>query len=248
MEEECSQWENLAKELEERDRFYQAGNQYRQAASCYLERAAEMSRKAAENFHIQAEVSSEANDHDMAATAYFEAATQYRQMDEYDTALTLFENAAEQALQVGKTETAAQSYLWAAFSCHRLGNKEYFLTCAENMANLYSKAAEEAFREAKAERAVMDLSLAAMGLATINRTSEAQEKIAKARMVIDRTIWDWLRTILDFAEALANRRLSDASRLLRRFEQEETIQELMDACLSIVEETIESEPLTSTSQ
>ena len=169
MEEECSQWENIAGEFLENEIFYQAANQYKHAADCYLDKVIEMTRKAAENYHIYAEQSVEKDDHKSAATAYFEAATQYREVSDYATALTLYENAAKEALLVRRTETAAQANLWAAFSCHKLGNKEYFLTCAKNMGDLYSKAAEKALDDGKAERAVIDYSLAAMGFATIDK-------------------------------------------------------------------------------
>ena len=48
MEEECAQWERLAGELAESENYYQAANQYKSAASCYLDRVIEMTRKAAE--------------------------------------------------------------------------------------------------------------------------------------------------------------------------------------------------------
>lgn len=236
MEEECGQWERLAGEFAEGDKFYQAANQYKQAASCYLERAIEMTKKAAENYHIYAEARMETGDSKTAATAYFEAATQYRQVNQNDTALTLFENSAEQALAAGMIETAAQAYLWAAYSCHQLQNHEYFLTCAENMARLYSQASEKALENGDAERAVIDLALAAMGLVTIERMDEAKERIAKAKRVLNRTTWDWLKTLVSFSEFLISNKLDEAERLLNTFKEEEAIQEVMGACLSIIRE------------
>jgi tetratricopeptide (TPR) repeat protein len=236
MEQDCSQWERLAGEFAEVEKFYQAANQYEQAAACYLDRVEEMTRNSAENYHIYAEASLEKDDHRSAAQGYFEAATQYRQISEHDTALTLYENAAKEALLERMTETAAQAYLWAAFACHKLGNKEYFLTCAKNMGNLYKKAAKKALDEGKAERAVIDLSLAAMGFATIERMDEAREEIKKARRIIDKTRWVWLKTLLSFSEALTENNLDKADELLEDFEEEETIQEVMGACLNIREE------------
>ncbi|NWF95554.1 MAG: hypothetical protein HXY34_05390 [Candidatus Thorarchaeota archaeon] len=236
MEHECSQWERLAGEFAESDKFYQAANQYKQAAACYLDKVVEMTRKAAENYHIFAEASAESDDHKTAATAYFEAATQYKQVSEFDTALTLFENSADQALEAGLTETAAQAYLWAAYSCHKLNNSDYFLTCAENMAKLYSQAADKALEEGKAERAMIDLSLAAIGLSTIQMSADARERIEKAKRIVDKTRWEWLPVLLSFSEALADNRLDDAEDLLKSFNAEETIREVMGACLNILEE------------
>jgi tetratricopeptide (TPR) repeat protein len=236
MEDECGQWERLAGEFAEAEKYFQAANQYKQAASCYLDHVVEMTRKAAEYFHRYAEMTYEKGDHKTAAMAYFEAASQYRQVDEQATALTLFENAAREALEARLTETAAQSYLWAAHACHKLGNSEYFLTCADNMAKLYDKAAEEAVQDGKAERAVIDFSLAAMGFATIEKAPEAKKRIDRARRIVDKTTWDWLKTLLSFSQALTENRFDDAADLLKMFKQEETIQGVMDACLSILEE------------
>jgi tetratricopeptide (TPR) repeat protein len=236
MEDECGQWERLAGEFAETKKYFQAAKQYKQAAICYLERVVEMTKKAAEYFHYHAEDSVEKDDHKAAALAYFEAATQYKQLNDFATALTLFENAAREALEEKMTETAAQSYLWAAHSCHKLGNSEYFLTCADNMGQLYDKAADEALQDGKAERAVIDLSLAAMGLATIEKTTEAKKRIDKARRIVDKTTWDWLNSLLTFSQALTENRLEEADDVLKTFKQEETIQEVMDACLSILEE------------
>ena len=236
MEDDCTQWERLANEFLENNNYYQAANQFKQAASCYLDRALEMTKKAAEYYHMYAEDRVENDDHKAAATAYLEAATQYRQTSDFATALTLYENAAKEALLERMTETAAQAYLWAAFSCHRIGNREYFLTCAQNMGNLYDKAAEKAIDNGNAERAVIDLSLAAMGFATIERMDKAKERIEKAKKIIGRTMWDWLKTLLDFSENLAQNRLEEAGDLLKIFKEEEAIQEVMGACLSIREE------------
>ncbi|NHJ13404.1 MAG: hypothetical protein EAX95_06985 [Candidatus Thorarchaeota archaeon] len=237
MEEECTQWERLAGEFAEAEKYYQAANQYKQAASCYLDRVLEMARKAAEYYHMHAEQSVEAEDYKSAATSYFEAATQYRQTSEFDTALHLYENAAEQALEVDMTETAAQAYLWAAFACHRLGDYDYFLTCAENIGNLYDKAAEEALEEGRAQRAVIDLSLAAMGFATINKMSEARDRIEKAKKAIDKTREEWLKSLLNFVEALTRDKVDEAYQYLRDFEGQETIQDVMGACLDIILES-----------
>ena len=236
MEDDCTQWERLANEFLENNNYYQAANQFKQAASCYLDRALEMTKKAAEYYHMYAEGRVENDDHKAAATAYLEAASQYRQTGDFATALTLYENAAKEALLERMTETAAQAYLWAAFSCHRIGNREYFLTCAQNMGNLYDKAAEKAIDNGNAERAVIDLSLAAMGFATIERMDKAKERIEKAKKIIGRTTWDWLETLLDFSENLAENRLEEADDLLKIFKEEEAIQEVMGACLSIREE------------
>ena len=236
MEDDCTQWERLANEFLENNNYYQAANQFKQAAGCYLDRALEMTKKAAEYYHMYAEDRVENDDHKAAATAYLEAATQYRQASDFATALTLYENAAKEALLERMTETAAQAYLWAAFSCHRIGNGEYFLTCAQNMGNLYDKAAEKAIDNGNAERAVIDLSLAAMGFATIERMDKAKERIEKAKKIIGRTTWDWLETLLDFSENLAQNRLEEAGDLLKIFKEEEAIQEVMGACLSIREE------------
>jgi tetratricopeptide (TPR) repeat protein len=237
MEDECSQWERLAGEFVDGDKFNQAAHQFKQAAACYLDRVIEMTRKAAEYYHMHAEERVSAGESKAAASAYFEAATQYKQVSEYDTALTLFENAAEHALKEDLTETAAQAYLWAAFSCHKLGNREYFLTCAENMGNLYDKAAENAVEEGKAQTAVIDLSLAAMGFATIEKISEAKDRIEKARRAIDKTRGEWLETLVSYVESLAENRLDDAADHLKAFKGQDTIQELMGACLDIREET-----------
>ncbi len=242
-EHECAQWERLAGEFAGSEKFYQAANQYVQAAQCYLERVIEMTRKAAENYHIYAELNAEQGNNRTAAMAYFEAADQYRRVNEFDTALSLFENAADAALKEDLIETAAKSYLWAAFACHKLGNTEYFLTCAENMGNLYDKAAERSMEEGKAERAVIDLSLAAMGFATIEKYDHAKELIEKAKRIVDKTTWEWLYTLLNFSEALANREIDEAGEILRAFSEEQTIQEVMNACLSIVEEREKSKRL-----
>jgi len=236
MEDECTQWERLANEFLENDNFYQAASQFKQAASCYLDRVVEMTKKAAEYYHMYAEDRVEKDDHKAAATAYLEAATQYRQTGDFSTALTLYENAAKEALLERMTETAAQAYLWAAFSCHRTGNREYFLTCAQNMGNLYDKAAEKAIDNGNAERAVINLSLAAMGFTTIEKNEKARERIEKAKKIIGRTNWDWLKTLLEFSENLAENRLEEADDLLKIFKEEEAIQEVMGACLSIREE------------
>ncbi|MDH4212687.1 MAG: hypothetical protein ACFFCT_12935 [Candidatus Odinarchaeota archaeon] len=236
MEDECTQWERLANEFLETDNFYQAANQFKQAASCYLDRVVEMTKKAAEYYHMYAEDRVEKDDHKAAATAYLEAATQYRQTGDFSTALTIYENAAKEALLERMTETAAQAYLWAAFSCHRTGNREYFLTCAQNMGNLYDKAAEKAIDNGNAERAVINLSLAAMGFTTIEKIEKARERIDKAKKIIGKTNWDWLKTLLEFSENLAENRLEEADDLLKIFKEEEAIQEVMGACLSIREE------------
>lgn len=236
MEDECSQWERLAGEFAEAEKFYQAGNQYKQAAECYLDRAIAMTRLAAENYHIHAETSVEKDDYKTAARAYFEAASQYRKVSEHDTALTLFENAAEYALEEDMIETAAQAYLWAAYACHRLDNREYFLTCAKNMGELYNQAAERALQDGKAERAVIDLSLAAMGYATIEQKDTARESIAKAEKIIDKTRWGWLKTLMSFSKALTEGHLETAEDIHRSFNEEETIQEVMGACLDILHE------------
>ncbi|MBN2228203.1 MAG: hypothetical protein JW779_01345 [Candidatus Thorarchaeota archaeon] len=236
MEDECTQWERLANEFLERENYSQAANQFKQAASCYLDRVLEMTKKAAEYFHMHAEECVDKDDHKAAAMAYLEAATQYRQVSDFSTALSLYENAAKEALLERMTETAAQAYLWAAYSCHKTGNREYFLTCALNMGNLYDKAAEKAIDNGNAERAVIDLSLAAMGFATIEKMDKAKERIDKAKKIIDKTRWEWLRTLLEFSENLADNNLDDADELLRIFKEEEAIQEVMGACLSIREE------------
>ncbi|TXT55694.1 MAG: hypothetical protein BAJATHORv1_30074 [Candidatus Thorarchaeota archaeon] len=236
MEDECSQWEKLAGEFAEKEKYYQAANQYRNSAACHLDKVLEMTRKAAEYYHMHAEASAEADDHKSAARSYFEAANQYRQVSDFATALTLFENAASEALDEGMTETAASSYLWAAFACHKLGNTDYFLTCAENMANLYDKAAESVLEEGKAERAVINLSLSAMGFATIEKVDEAKKRIEKAKRVIDKTSWPWLKTLLSFSDDLAEGRLIEAEDQWKSFKEEETIQEVMKACHSIIED------------
>jgi tetratricopeptide (TPR) repeat protein len=235
MDDECSQWERLAGEYVEAEKYYEAANRYKQAATCYLDRVVEMTRKAAENYHIYAEASVERDDHKAAANAYFEAATQYRQVSDFGTALTLYENSAKEALLERMTETAAQAYLWAAFACHKIGNDDYFLTAAKNMASLYEKAAEKALEEGKAERAVIDLSLAAMGYATIEEQDRAKELIAKAKRILPKTRWEWLGTLLSFSEALTENRLDDADEQLKDFNEEETIQQVMSACLDIRE-------------
>jgi len=236
MEDECTQWERLAGEYAEVEKYNQAAMRYKQAAACYLDRVLEMTRKAAEYYHIYAEASVEKDDHKAAANAYFEAATQYRQVSDYGTALTLFENSAKEALLERMTETAAQAYLWAAFSCHKLGNSEYFLTAAKNMGSLYEKASEKALEDGKAERAVIDLSLAAMGYATIDEMDKAKELIAKAKRVVDKTRWEWLGTLLAFSDALTEDELDKADELLKGFKEEETIQQVMGACLAIRED------------
>ncbi len=236
MEDECSQWERLAGEFVEAGQFYQAANQYKQAADCYLERVLAMARKSAEYYHMHAESSLEKGNHRAASTSYFEAATQYRQTDDLSTALTLYENAARESLLEQMTETAAQSYLWAAYACHKLGNAEYFLTCAKNVGDLYEQAAKKALDEGKAERAVIDFSLAAMGFATIDRTKDAKELIKTAKRIIDKTRWDWLGILLSFSEALTNNKLDEAADLLRKFKEEDTIKDVMSACLDILDE------------
>ncbi len=236
MKEECSQWERIAGEFAENERYYQAANQYKTAASCYLDRVLEMTKKAAEFYHMYAESSMEKDDHRAAATAYFEAATQYKQVSDFATALTLYENAAQEALLDNMTETAAQAYLWAAYACQRLGNTDYFLECARNMGELYDKAAESALQDGKAQRAVIDFSLSAMGYATINKTKEAKERIEKANRIIDKTREQWLKTLLSFSEALTENDLDAADDLLKVFKEEETIQQVMGACLDIREE------------
>lgn len=236
MEEDCAQWERLAGEYAEVEKYFEAGNRYKQAAECYLDRVIEMTRKAAENYHIYAEASVERDDHKNAANAYFEAATQYRQVSDFGTALTLYENAAKEALLERMTEQAAQANLWAAFSCHKLGNSEYFLTAAKNMGTLYEKASVKALDDGKAERAVIDLSLAAMGFATIDEMEKARELIEKAKRVVGKTRWAWLSTLLSFSEALVDDDLDLADDLLKGFKEEETIQQVMGACLDIREE------------
>ncbi len=236
MEDECAQWERLANEFLETENFYQAANQFKQAAACHLDRVLEMTKKAAEYYHMYAEESLGKDDHKAAATAYLEAATQYRQISDFSTAVTLYENAAKEALLERMTETAAQAYLWAAYSCHKTGNTEYFLTAAQNMGNLYDKAADKAIDNGNAERAVIDLSLAAMGFATIEKMDKAKERIEKAKRIIDKTRWKWLHTLLDFSSNLADNKLDDAGELLKIFNEEEAIQEVMGACLSIRED------------
>ncbi len=236
MEEDCMQWERLGGEFAENENYFQAANQYKHAASCYLDRVIEMTRKAAEYYHLYAEESVEKDDHKTASKAYFEAATQYRQVSDFATALTLYENSAQEALQEDMIETAAQAYLWAAFACYRLNNNEYFLECAKNMGELYDRAAEKALEEGNAPRVVIDLSLAAMGLATIERTEEAKDHIEKAKRVINKTSGDWLETLLNFSQALAEDDLDTADDLLREFKEEETIQQVMRACLDIRDE------------
>ncbi|MHA1965367.1 MAG: hypothetical protein ACXACG_07465 [Candidatus Thorarchaeota archaeon] len=233
MEDECAQWERLAYEFLETKKYYQAANQFKNAASCFLDRVLEMTKKAAEYYHMHAEDRVENDDHKAAATAYLEAATQYRQVSDFSTALTLYENAAKEALLERMTETAAQAYLWAAYSCHKTGNREYFLTTAENMGNLYDKAADKAIDDGNAERAVINLSLAAMGFATIEKMDKAKERIEKAKKIITKTRWEWLETLLSFSEALAKNNLDDAEDMLQEFKEEEAIEQVMSACLSI---------------
>ncbi|MHA1864664.1 MAG: hypothetical protein ACTSWA_12910 [Candidatus Thorarchaeota archaeon] len=236
MEDECAQWERLANEFLEAENYYQAANQFKQASACHLDRVLEMTKKAAEYYHMYAEESVGKDDHKAAATAYMEAATQYRHISDFGTALTLYENAAKEALLERMTETAAQAYLWAAYSCHKIGNTEYFLTAAQNMGNLYDKAADKAIDNGNSERAVIDLSLAAMGFATIEKMDKAKERIEKAKKIIGRTRWEWLQTLLDFSSNLADNKLEDADELLKVFKEEEAIQEVMGACLSIRED------------
>lgn len=233
MEDECSQWERLANEFLEVDNYYQAANQFKHAANCYLDRVLEMTKLAAEYYHMYAEDRLEKDDHKAAATAYMEAASQYRQVSDYSTALTLYENAAKEALLERMTELAAQAYLWSAFACQKTGNREYFLTCAENMGNLYDKAAEKAIDNGNSERAVINLALSAMGFATIEKMKKAEERIEKAKRIIGRTRWEWLKTLLAFSEALTHNKLDYADELLEDFDEEETIQEVMGACLDI---------------
>lgn len=235
MDDECSQWESIAEEFLEAENYYQAANQFKNAASCYLDRVLEMTKKAAEYYHMHAEESVGKDDHKSAATAYMEAATQYRQVSDFSTALTLYENAAKHSLLLDEkmTETAAQAYLWAAYSCHKTGNTEYFLTCADNMGKLYDKAADKAIEDGNAERAVINLSLAAMGFATIEKMKKAKERIAKAKKIITKTRWDWLETLLSFSEALAKNNLDDADDMLKTFKEEEAIEQVMSACLNI---------------
>ena len=233
MEDECAQWERLANEFLETEKYYQAANQFKNAASCFLDRVLEMTKKAAEYYHMYAEDRVENDDHKTAATAYMEAATQYRQVSDFSTALTLYENAAKEALIEKMTETAAQAYLWAAYSCHKTGNTDYFLTCADNMGKLYDKAADNAIDDGNAERAVINLSLAAMGFATIEKMKKAKERIEKAKKIITKTRWDWLETLLSFSEALAKNNLDDADDLLKTFKEEEAIEQVMSACLNI---------------
>jgi hypothetical protein len=104
------------------------------------------------------------------------------------------------------------------------------------MGNLYDKAAEKQIDNGNAERAVINLSLAAMGFATIEKVDKAKERIEKAKKIIGRTRWEWLKTLLDFSENLANNNLEDADELLKVFKEEEAIQEVMRACLSIRED------------
>ena len=233
MEDECAQWERLANEFLETGKYYQTANQFKNAASCFLDRVLEMTKKAAEYYHMYAEDRVENDDHKSAATAYMEAATQYRQVSDFSTAMTLYENAAKEALLESMSETAAQAYLWAAYSCHKTGNREYFLTAAENMGNLYDKAADKAVEDGNAERAVINLSLAAMGFATIEKMDKAKERIEKAKKIITKTRWDWLQTLLSFSEALVQNNLDDAEDMLQEFKEEEAIEQVMGACLSI---------------
>ncbi len=233
MVDECTQWERIAEEFLEAEKYYQAANQFKNAAGCYLDRVLEMTKKAAEYYHMHAEESVGKDDHRAAATSYLEAATQYRQVSDFSTALTLYENAAKEALLERMTETAAQAYLWAAYSCHKTGNTEYFLTCAENMGNLYDKAADKAIDDGNAERAVINLSLAAMGFATIEKMQKAKDRIEKAKKIISKTRWEWLQTLLSFSRALAENNLDEADDMLKTFKEEEAIEQVMSACLNI---------------
>ena len=98
------------------------------------------------------------------------------------------------------------------------------------------QASEKALENGKAERAVIDLSLAAMGYATIDEMDKANELIEKANRIIEKTTWPWLGILLDFSKALAENRLEDADDTLRDFTEEETIQQVMTACLNIAVE------------
>jgi hypothetical protein len=75
-----------------------------------------------------------------------------------------------------------------------------------------------------------------MGFATIDRTKDAKELIKTAKRIIDKTRWDWLGTLLSFSEALTNNKLDEAADLLKKFKEEDTIKEVMSACLDILEE------------
>ncbi len=213
MEDECTQWERLANEFLESENYYQAANQFKQAGACYLDRVLEMTKKAAEYYHMYAEESVGKDDHKAAATAYMEAATQYRQISDFSTALTLYENAAKEALLERMTETAAQAYLWAAYSCHKTGNTEYFLTAAQNMGNLYDKAAEKAIDDGNAERAVIDLSLAAMGFATIEKMDKANSNV---RNFLRWCYFPWVRLVLAPRWRLIDSSKMDSSRMPAR--------------------------------
>ncbi|MHA2159787.1 MAG: hypothetical protein ACXABE_12860 [Candidatus Thorarchaeota archaeon] len=80
---------------------------------------------------------------------------------------------------------------------------------------------------------MINLSLAAMGFATIEKTDKAKERIEKAKKIITKTRWDWLETLLSFSEALAENNLDDADDMLKAFKEEEAIEQVMSACLSI---------------
>ena len=101
------------------------------------------------------------------------------------------------------------------------------------MGDLYEKASEKALDDGKAERAVIDLSLAAMGYATIDKMDKANTLIDKANRIVNKTRWDWLGTLLSFSDALTDNKLDEAEDLLKDFKEEETIQQVMQACLSI---------------
>ena len=70
MDDECTQCESIAEEFLEAENYYQAANQFKNAASCYLDRVLEMTKKAAEYYHMHAEASVGKDDHKAAATAY----------------------------------------------------------------------------------------------------------------------------------------------------------------------------------
>jgi uncharacterized protein YmfQ (DUF2313 family) len=101
------------------------------------------------------------------------------------------------------------------------------------MGNLYDKAADKAVDDGNAERAVINLSLAAMGFATIEKMDKARERIEKAKKIIPKTRWSWLQTLLSFSEALVQNNLDDAEDMLQEFKEEEAIEQVMGACLSI---------------
>ena len=77
------------------------------------------------------------------------------------------------------------------------------------------------------------MSLAAMGFATIEKMDKAKERIEKAKKIITKTRWDWLQTLLSFSEALAKNNLDNAEDMHQEFKEEETIEQVMRACLSI---------------